>query len=173
MRRFDDIDYRRRPTSYEPADGADELLCGLLSADLGRPWPTPEGSTDGGSPRFFPGEVEIARLEALRPIREMVSIRARPAASGGFAYRALNNAGRHYAPDPTLSDEPLSLGELVTLMETLRPGGLVERLLNHAFGAGLPESEVARAIRVESRYYPELGRHYRKVAKRVMEEYKR
>ena len=28
--------------------------------------------------------------------------------AGGFAYRALNNAGRHYAPDPTLSDEPLS-----------------------------------------------------------------
>jgi hypothetical protein len=110
-RRFDDIDYRQRPASYEPTDRADELLCGVLSADLGRPWPK---ATEG--------------------------------ANGGFAYRALNNAGRHYAPDPTLSDEPPSPGELVALTETLRPGGLVKRLLNHAVGAGLRESEIARAI---------------------------
>jgi hypothetical protein len=29
---------------------------------------------------------------------------------------------------------------------SLRPGGLVKRLLNHAVGAGLRESEIARAI---------------------------
>ena len=156
-----------------------ELLAELLAANL-----SPEkdsrphnlGPLDGepgaedDPRRFLAGEVELLRATIGVPALNRISLRARPAASGRIAYRIVDDKERFYVPEPAFSDGPLSLGELIDLLEGARPAGTVGRFMQYQLRRGMDPALSAALSRVESSYYPEVTRHYALLAGALAEE---
>lgn len=190
MNRFPEIDYDRRPASYRGRSDPTELLSELLAAGLGgeeegdsrrsvdQPSPGSGSATHGGGHThpeapgtFLSGEVEILLVTVAGASPNRISVRARPVPSGRSAYRIVDDHNRFYAPEPAFSDIPLSLGQLVDLLETGRPDGTlrgeVEAELRRAPD---PVEAAAELLVAESSYYPDAPRHYRALARAMGEE---
>jgi hypothetical protein len=120
--------------------------------------------------RFPPGEVELLRVTIGVPALNRISLRARPAASGRIAYRMVDDEERFYAPEPAFSDAPLTLGELIELLESARPADTVGRFLQFQVRQGIDPGLAAGTTRVESALYPDVTRHYTLLAGALAEE---
>jgi hypothetical protein len=156
-----------------------EVLAEILAANL-----SPEeelgphnlGPPDGSAGakddprRFLSGEVELLRVTIGVPALNRISLRARPAASGRIAYRIVDDEERFYAPEPAFSDAPLTLGELIELLESVRPAGTVRRFLQFQVRQGMDPALAAATARVESALYPDVTRHFALLAGALAEE---
>jgi hypothetical protein len=115
------------------------------------------------------GQVEIARVSLASVTGDVISIRAarRPTR---ITYAVVDEYDSAYVPGIRWSRQPLTLGEVIRLIDGTRSewlaegGGLVRGfwLRERELDAG-PEEAVAFA-RIESAFYPDLAAHYRVVA---------
>ena len=92
----------------------------------------PELRSGEDPPGYLPGEVEIARLRYTRTVhQEVTAVRARPDGDG-IAYRVVDEYLTEYNCDPDWSAAPLTLGELIDLVDGVpygepRPRPLLRR----------------------------------------------
>jgi len=117
-------------------------------------------------PPYQPMEREIARIELRSATGDVVSVRAKPAADR-IRYRIVDEYDTRYAPGRASSREPLSLLELVALLDRSRhpaiagPLPLAFNELNHTDLNR--RAELLHFTRVISDLYPQLEAHYRQV----------
>lgn len=87
-----------------------------------KPPPTAFGSRGGDYlPPFKRKEVEIARLSLDSTTWDVISIRARPT-SRGIAYRVVDEYNSEYSFRPKSSRRPLSLSDLISIINDLKVG---------------------------------------------------
>jgi len=139
-------------------------------------------------PESPPREVEIARLETSSVTGDVYEIRARLGEDGRIFYRAVDeywDEGSRLAVTPEATDEPLTLGQLIELIDTARQVdekhihpdesynvGLFDKDWNFLYyeGGGDPESLVGYIV-VRSPFYPTLEGYYRERDELRLEEF--
>ena len=102
-------------------------------------------------------EVEIARVVLQSTMLDVISIRARRLISS-IAYRIVDEheeAFWEYTCEPQSSPQPLTLGQLIELMEKALPGGIVGSFREQVYHSD--PREVFGFARVSSVFYPQLG----------------
>jgi hypothetical protein len=133
------------------------------------------------SPRTRPRniEAEIARITLSASTADIVSLRARPTSAGRIQYRmihadASDRARRRIGVSPVSSARPLTLGELIGLLERAcyrgpcpdegddeRYGGVIWGTLRLHLEHGVAHADdYFFALRVASEHYPQLERYY-------------
>lgn len=118
-------------------------------------------------PNLIKDECEIARISMQSTTGDVISIRAR-LQSGKFYHRIVDEYKTRYRVAIRTSEEPLSLGELVTQIdeschENAYKGlaiGIFEYQLNEC-GTEIDDLD-ADFLTVDSAYYPKLDNHYKK-----------
>jgi hypothetical protein len=130
---------------------------------------------EGGNylPKFLNCEVEIARLALESTTWDVKSIRARPT-SRGIAYRVVDEYNSQYSFRPKTSRRPLSMRQLVDLIEGLNVDGVSS---SPAAMRADQTGDDANAIRqlqtfvtVSSDFYPSLEAWYSYQAERWAED---
>jgi len=119
-------------------------------------------------PDYAPGEVEIARIELKSTTGDVISIRARTDRDG-IRYRIVDEYGTEFDFSPRQSELPLSMKELVALIDGAAPEGYDRRglglcytIANYECSNDL-EDWMRDFSRVESDVYTQLSAHYRLV----------
>lgn len=130
-------------------------------------------------PEDMPGEVEIARIEMQSTTGDVVQVRARPEGEQ-IAYRVVDEyeveygdpATWAYVIEPARSERPLSLRQLITLIDTARRTGgiscgddsydvgLIDGVLHGNLDAGAEHESMRYFFRVSSAFYPQLETYY-------------
>jgi len=113
-----------------------------------------------------PGEIEIAGIALGSTTGDVFSIRARRTPTGRLSYRVVDEYGTKIEVRRHVRGEPLSMGELVDLIDALDIGlgeGLVTSLLDDNWGDGeaydSPDA-LRNFVVVLSDLYPELEEYY-------------
>jgi len=141
-----------------------DLLTGLFSLDresLGRIHP----ALMGGEylPPFLDDETEIARISLASTTADQISVRARRLPDG-IEYRIVDEYGDmvDYVCQPAHSELPLTLGELVALIDGAAPdGGAALAYLYMNVAADPANAERLRNfVQVSSEFYPQLASYY-------------
>ncbi len=165
----------RLPAGASPNFVLDESL----GDDVLRGWSSGDPSMLGGEflPDALPEEVEIARISMQSTTGDVVEIRARPV-DGQIAYRVVDEYAADfdggYEITPERSTLPLTLGELIGLIDTARRTGgiaygvesfnvgLLEGPLwvNLDGGGGALPEGMAELVTVTSAFYTALGSYY-------------
>lgn len=153
-----------RPATYWPpgepsVSGAPSAAQRAEALELGKQHP----AFLGGAfiPEGVPGEVQIARIESRSTTADVVSIRARRE-GGRISYGVVDEYETEWVVPMRVSDEPLTLGELLELLDEAHLAGEPEwRGLTNAWRErNLVEPSDARELvdflRVTSRFYPEV-----------------
>jgi hypothetical protein len=120
-------------------------------------------------PDFEGDEVEIARVTLASVMGDVISIRAR-CHGARIHYRIVDEYEGEtvYYCEPADSERPLTLRELIELMDNARGEGMYPDYGTglttvwrdfHANNGSSPE-EMARFVRVSSEFYPGLHRYY-------------
>jgi len=148
-----------------PVELKEETVSEKVRSSIGRMHPLCMGGEY--LPDYAPGEVEIARIELMSTTGDVISIRAR-ADGDAIHYRIVDEYGSEFDFMPTQSRIPLSMREIVELIDGAHQEGydyqglgLCYILANYECG-GDPE-ELMHFSRVESDIYPQLSIHYRHV----------
>jgi hypothetical protein len=120
-------------------------------------------------PDLDPGEVEIVRLELASTTADVIAVFARPE-EDHIRYRVVDEYGYDYRFTPERSAEPLSLAELVALLDrACVPGenavmeayGLVEGFWEWGLRAGgSPPEHAVEFVSLSSPAYPALADYY-------------
>ena len=137
-------DLTQRPDSYWP-DGIDTSAGDQSEED-----------------DMLPGEVEIAFIELLSTLGDVMSVRARPMGDR-IAYRVVDENESEWRLPREQSDQPLTLGEMLELLDGAHQVGESEaagitmrwRELNLMEPSDAPG--LVDFVRVTSDFYPELG----------------
>jgi hypothetical protein len=149
------------------SDGDDpmlDLLAGLFASDretLGRLHP----AFMGGEylPPFLDDETEVARISLASTTADQISIRAQRLPDG-IAYRIVDEYGDmvEYVCRPARSELPLTLAELVALIDAAAPDGGAALSFLYMNAAVDPASAptLRNFVRVSSEFYPELASYY-------------
>ena len=108
-------------------------------------------------------EIEIARIVLASVTQDVISVRARRTGKR-IAYRVVDEYDTEFAVAKKSSAQPLSLKELIKLIDgTNQDGGdsgLVFSVLDMNLDAGDDPDSMQDFIVVSSSFYPELGQHY-------------
>ncbi len=139
-----------------------------------RLWGRMHPSNMGGEylPPLRKGEVEIARISLESVTADQISIRARRVGRRiGYCVVDEYPDASTYVCHPASSVSPLSLGELIALMEAASDGGSIifPILAMNVRDASTP-AELATFITVTSDFYAELGPYYRALTDAWLEE---
>ena len=118
-------------------------------------------------PDYAEGEVEIARIELESTTADVISIRVKKEGER-IAYSIVDEYETEFNILPTHSDKPLTLSELVRLIDgAMEEGslGLYYTQMNYEGGERSIEwlDQMRHFTRVESVFYPQLNRHYEKL----------
>lgn len=119
---------------------------------------------------FGDQEVEIARVILDSTTADVFSIRAE-AKDGQITYRIASDYDESEMPpmryEPTMSELPLTMGELIQLIDSVEfvgeeqlGRGLTSAMRDQNYD-GHNAAELLNFVRVESEFYPELGAYYR------------
>lgn len=123
---------------------------------------------------YAEGEIEIARIELESTTADVISIRAKEDGER-IAYSIVDEYETEFNVSPTHSEKPLTLSELISLIDGARPEGslaICYTEMNYN-GRNIEELEGIRFFtRVESVFYPQLNVHYENVLDRWYEEEK-
>lgn len=153
-------------------DLPNEMLEPSLTEEDRVAWGRIHPSLMGGEylPELETDEVEIARLELQSTTADVISVRARQDASG-IRYRIVDEYNDlEYAFSPERSAAPLTLGELVGLLdhacvpgqnETMEAYGLVQGFWEWNFRCGDSPDQAVNFVSVSSPFYPGLADYYR------------
>lgn len=118
-------------------------------------------SLSGGEylPDALPGEVEIARVELVGSVLgDVISVRARPEGEA-IVYRIVDEYDSDFAPAIARSEQPLSMRELIVLIERSDPAlGIAD--LQWRIDCGHDPGKLRRFMRIGSTFYPRLGDWY-------------
>ncbi|MEO7137434.1 MAG: hypothetical protein ABI037_06940 [Gemmatimonadales bacterium] len=121
-------------------------------------------------PPYLPGEGEIARIVLASTTQDVISVRARRRRSGErIIYRIVDEyhdvPNNRYTCSPQSSVHPLSLGELIQLIDHaghagLNPDGksLTDNLCELQEGAS--PNDLCGFVTVESPFYPQLEEYF-------------
>ena len=128
-------------------------------------WGRVHPSNMGGEylPLLRKGEVEIARISLESVTADQISVRARRVGRRiGYCVVDEYPDASTYVCHPASSVSPLSLGELIALMEAAREGGSIifPILAMNVRDASIP-AEFATFITVTSDFYAAFGPYYR------------
>jgi hypothetical protein len=157
-------EFVRRHLASDKDDSTLDLLAELFASDretLGRVHP----ALMGGEylPPFLDNETEIARISLASTTADQISVRAQRLADG-IAYRIVDEYGAivDYVCQPARSELPLTLGELIALIEgAARDGGAA---LSYLYGniAADPSDpwRLRNFVSVSSEFYAELASYY-------------
>jgi len=151
----------------------DGLDAAVLDEPTKEAWGRLHPSNMGGEylPPLRKGEVEIGRISLESTTADQISIRARRI-GGQIGYRIVDEypESSTYVCHPASSLAPLSLRELVAMVETASEGGsIVLSILGMNYRDSDP-AELATFITVTSDYYAELGRYYRALTDAWLEQ---
>ena len=110
-----------------------------------------------------------SRSSRLRPIRSVSEPGAR---DGRIGYRVVDEYPETstYVCHPASSVSPLSLGELIALMERASEGGSIIFPILAMNSRYSTQAELATFITVTSDFYPDLGGYYRALTDAWLEE---
>jgi len=109
------------------------------------------------------GEVEIARITMASTTQDVISIRAWPDQQG-IAYRVVDEYDSDFTLDFFRSDQPLTLGALIYLIDSTRledVGIAVAYLDFMVKECGCDWKDYANFLEFSSEFYPQLTEHYR------------
>lgn len=111
-------------------------------------------------------EVEIARIVLQSSTMDVFSVRARPVRDG-YRYRIVDEYDSEFRVEPEHSKRPLTLGQLIHMLETAESSGLsnggaglVECWWWQQWEFGYPAGECTSFASVESEQYPGLAEVY-------------
>jgi hypothetical protein len=144
----------------------DGLDVELLDKAMREAWGRVDPSNMGGEylPPLRKGEVEIARISLESVTADQISARARRMGQR-IGYCVVDEYGSDiatYVCRPASSASPLSLGELIALMENAVEGGsIIFTILEMNIGGGSTATQLATFITVTSDFYAGLGPYYR------------
>lgn len=136
-----------------------ERISESLRATLGRMHPA--FMSGEYLPDLACGEVEIARIHIVGSVTgDVTSVRARRTKKG-IAYRMEDEHETEYEIRPRWSREPLTMFELIRLIENAKPGSSTLDVLkmNHEHG-DMRWDELEGFVEVSSPFYPRLGEWY-------------
>ena len=123
-------------------------------------------------PPLRKGEVEIARISLESTTADQISVRARRVRER-IRYRIVDEymETSTYVCHPASSVSPLSLGELIALMETADEGGsIIFPILEMNMGGGSTPAALGAFITVTSDFYADLDPYYRALTDAWLEE---
>jgi hypothetical protein len=134
--------------------------------------PNKKAVAAGYLPDLEPGEVEIARIEMLSTLSDVISLRAQRDADGRIHHRFCDEYPEDekvYEFSPVVSDEPLSFGEVADLLDNARCSDAYEDEPRVIWGIlqmnrdnGLDDQEQLEGfVRVVSPFYPQLTEYFR------------
>jgi hypothetical protein len=169
----------------------DFVFAEALDAESRRKWGRIHPALMGGEylPPLNKGEIEIARVSLASVTSDVIQVRARRRGSV-IAFRVVDeyaDEGCIYEVSPEVSEQPLSLAELIRLMDTTKPGedrrlgddrydiGLSERFWNYNFYEGDGDVyDIRNFVMITSAFYPQLNAYYEQradawIAERVRE----
>jgi len=140
-------------------------------------WPEQSGAKEAPVMTAYlaelePGEAEIARIQMLSTLGDVISLRAKRDAAGGIHYRFCDEYPEDekvYEFSPVASDESLTFGEIVDLLDGARCSDsyepeprLIWGILRMNLDSGLDNyKEIERFITVASAFYPQLTEYFR------------
>jgi len=123
-------------------------------------------------PELYEGEVEIARISLASTTSDQISVRARPDGDA-VRYRIVDeyeDQGAHYELSCDTSERPLSLSELMVVLENASqpgcayPGGVLSSLWSMMEDFYDDEEEIIGFASMSSAFYPEIEACYRDMA---------
>ena len=149
------------------------LDAAVLDEAMRKAWVGLHPSHMGGEylPTLRRGEVEIARVSLQSVTADQISIRARRM-GGRIGYRVVDEypeTSTHVC-HPASSAAPLSLGELIALMEHASEGGSIIFPILAMNSQYSTPAELGSFITVTSDFYPDLGSFYRALTDAWLEE---
>src|SRR6516225_10701410 len=136
-------------------------------------------------PGYRRNEVEIVRIELDSTTSDVISLRARPIGRKRprIVYTLVDEHQTEYGIRPAQSVRPLTLGQLITLLDDVDTDVSEREWLRHGWVLSLNESnrtldngdpEPYRDFtRVSSEFYPELSTHYERLFDRWTQAYLR
>ena len=152
----------------------DGLDASRLDPELREAWGAMHPMNMGGEylPPMFDGEVEIARISLRSVTGDQISVRARRSGDR-IRYRIVDEYpenGETYIPHPRTSTRRLTLGELVKMIdESTDEGGVAIGALTCNLDMASDPRDLEDFVTVESEFYPELGRYYAEIFRRLVE----
>ena len=151
----------------------DGLDAAVLDEAMLEAWGREHPSNMGGEylPLLRKDEVEIARISLASVTADQISVRAQRMRER-IRYRVIDEYPETstYVCHPARSVSPLSLGELVALMETASDG---RSIIFPILGMNAPHAtpaELAEFVTVSSDFYVDLGPYYRALTDAWVEE---
>lgn len=121
-------------------------------------------------PNLLPREVEIARISLESTTYDVISIRARLARTR-IHYRIVDEYDTDYKVSPQTSRQPLSLRQIIHLMQEGGSNSHPERLREMQIEGGAEAEEVVHFASVSSAFYPMLDTYYTEEAAIWLDEY--
>ena len=138
-----------------------------LTEDDRTSWGAIHPSCMGGEylPDLDETEVEIARIDLASVTSDVISVRARWR-DGKIHYSVVDEypEDHSYQCNPTTSDRPLTMGEIIALIDTTQASdyftGVVVGLLQFNYECSEDLEAHRNFVSVSSAFYPELGSWY-------------
>ena len=149
----------------------DGLDAELLDEPLREAWGRLDPRNMGGEylPPLRKGEVEIARISLESTMADQISVRARRVGER-IRYRVVDEYEVAYVCHPASSVAPLSMRQLVALLESASEGGSIIFSILASNSRASRSEELATFITVSSDFYADLGRYYRALTDAFLEE---
>jgi hypothetical protein len=122
-------------------------------------------------PDYAEGQVEIARIELQSTTADVISIRAKKDRER-IAYSIVDEYETEFTVSPAHSDKPLTLSDLIGLIDGAGPEGSLAICYTQMNYSGRSIEELYRIrpfTRVESLFYPQLNLHYERMLNRWYE----
>ena len=119
-------------------------------------------------PDYRENEVEIARVALDSTTADVITVRARPDGKV-IRYRVVDEYDSKYILEKETSQQPLTLGELVTLMDTVEciefeSEGLVDHHWWYMASESYDPYSCVDFTTVSSQFYPQLAEYYERAA---------
>jgi len=136
-------------------------------------------------PSYRRNEVEIVRIELDSTTSDVSSPRARPVTRKRprIAYTLVDEYQTEYGIRPARTARPLTLGQLIMLLDGVDTNVSEREWLRHGWVLSLNQSNrtlnngdpqpYRDFTRVSSEFYPELSKHYERLFDRWTEAYRR
>jgi hypothetical protein len=163
--------YRARIEAGVTVD--DGLDAPVLDEAMRAAWGRIHPANMGGEylPPFRKDEVEIARISLESTTADQISVRARRVRER-IRYRVVDEymEDSTYVCHPASSDAPLSLRELITLMESASDGGSIIFPILAMNSRDSLSDDLSTFITVNSDFYADLGPYYRALTDAWLEE---